>query len=174
MPNKNKAKGNNAERELALIFTKHFGGSWRRTATSGAITGKSNAWRAKTMSASQLLCATNDITPPDEYRNCAIESKAYKEFEFHHLFREEGNKTLNKWIEQVKESGIDMEKSFPLICFKPNRQGWFVCIWKEKITDFDLTKINHFSYIFNNESFEIFELEKFINSFTEDLKKKFA
>ena len=28
MPNKNKAKGNNAERECASIFTSFFGGSW--------------------------------------------------------------------------------------------------------------------------------------------------
>lgn len=174
MTNKNKSKGNNGERECASIFTSFFGGSWCRTATSGAITGKSNAWRAKLLSESQLLCATNDITPPDEYRLAALEVKFYKDFEFHHLFRKEGNNTLNEWITQVYDSGIDMVKSFPMICFKINRKGWFTCVWKSKIEDLDYKKLQHTVYHYKDNEYVIFELDTFLKTFTEELKKKFS
>lgn len=173
MTNKNKAKGNNGERECASIFNSFFGGSWCRTATSGAITGKSNSWRVKYLSESQLLCATNDITPPDEYRSAALEVKFYKDFEFHHLFRKEGNNTLNGWIDQVWDSGIDMIKAFPMICFKINRKGWFTCCWKDKIKELDYTKLQHTVYHYKNNDYIIFELHTFLKTFTNELKEKF-
>jgi hypothetical protein len=174
MANASKNKGKGAERELCKIFSTVFGGSWMRTFTSGAFTGMSNNWRANVLSKSQLLNNSNDIVPPDEYPYCALESKAYKEFEFHHLYRDKGNLTLNGWIDQVEESGIDMVKSFPMICFKINRMGWFACCWSEKISDLDYSNLNHTNYIYNNKKFVIFELDKFITTFTDDLKKKFS
>ena len=174
MPNKNKNKGKGAERELCKIMEEHFGGSWMRTFTSGAFTGMSNNWRANVLSKSQLLNNSNDVVPPDEYSKCALESKFYKDFEYHHLFRKEGNNTLNELIDQVEESGIDINNSFPMICFKINRKGWFCCTWKDKINDLDYSKLQYCNYNYENKQYVIFELDTFLKSFTEELKKKFA
>ena len=173
MPNKNKNKGKGAERELCKIMEGYFGGSWMRTFTSGAFTGMSNAWRANILSKSQLLNNSNDIVPPDEFPHCALESKFYKEFEYHHLFRKEGNLTLNEWIEQVESSGINLNEDFPMICFKINRKGWFCVCWKNKIDDIDYSKLNHCVYNFKENQYVIFELDTFVDTFKEDLKKKF-
>lgn len=174
MPSKAKTKGSGAERELCKIFSDIFGGSWMRTPTSGAITGKSNSWRTKTMSKSQLLTSCNDITPPDEYPNCALESKFYKDFEFHHLYRKDGNKTLNKWIEQVFESGIDMDTSFPMICMKFNRIGWFCCVWGNKLSNIDYNKLNYTKFIYDDNAYYVFDLIDFIKTFQNELKIKFS
>ena len=174
MTNASKTKGNNAERELARIMIDKFGGSWLRTPTSGAITGKSNNWRAKTMSKSQLLNATNDITPPDEYSKCALESKFYKELDFHNLYRGKGCTTLNGWIDQVKESGINMDESFPMICIKINRLGWFCCLWFEKIKTLNLSDINHTVYNYNGEKFIITDLLDFLDKFNQELRNFFS
>ena len=174
MASKSKAKGKNGEREVSKIFAEVFGGSWQRVFSSGAFTGKSNSWRAKTLSESQLLNNTNDIVPPDEYKNCSLEVKSYADFEFHHLYRKDGNKTLNKWIEQVFESGIDIEKSFPMICMKFNRIGWFCCVWGNKLSNIDYSKLNHTKFEYKDNIYYVFDMMDFINTFTEELKIKFA
>lgn len=174
MPNASKSKGNNAEKECAKIFANIFGGSWLRTPTSGAITGRSNNWRAKTMSKSQLLTSTNDITPPDEYSKCAIECKAYKDFEFHHMYRPEGINVLNKWIDQVKESGVDLNNDIPLICFKPNRKGWFIVIDLNKISNFEINKIAYSKYYYKEKAYLITDMLIFLETFTNELKQLFS
>lgn len=174
MVNANKQKGKCWENDVCKIMTTYFGGSWVRTFTSGAYTGRSNNWRMNVLSKSQLLNNTNDIVPDDKYPNMSIECKFYKEFEFHHLFREEGNKTLNSWIEQVKDSGINFETAFPVICMKFNRVGSFIVCWKNKIDDLDYSKLQHFNYTYNGEDFVIFDLENFIKTFSEELKKKMS
>jgi len=173
MASKSKTKGKSGEREVCKIFAEVFGGSWMRTPTSGAFTGGKNLFRAKTLSESQLLNNTNDIVPPDEYKNCSLEVKSYSDFEFHHLYREDGNKTLNKWIDQVFESGIDMEKSFPMICMKFNRIGWFCCVWGNKLDEIDYNKLNHTKFVYDDNVYYVFELNAFINTFKEELKEKF-
>ena len=172
--NASKNKGKGYEREVCKIMEGYFGGSWQRTFTSGGFLGGANAWRAKVLSQSQIINNSNDVVPPDEYKNANIECKFYKEFEFHHLFREEGNKTLNSWIDQVWDSGIDMKKGFPLICMKFNRVGSYAVCWKDKIQDLDYVKLQHFNYHYNNNDYVIFELDTFLKTFTEELKKKFA
>ena len=173
MASKSKTKGKSGEREVCKIFAEVFGGSWMRTPTSGAFTGGKNLFRAKTLSESQLLNNTNDIVPPDEYKNCSLEVKSYSDFEFHHLYREDGNKTLNKWIDQVFESGIDMDKSFPMICMKFNRIGWFCCVWGNKLGEIDYNKLNHTKFVYDDNVYYVFELNAFINTFKEELKEKF-
>lgn len=173
MASKSKTKGKSGEREVCKIFAEVFGGSWTRVFTSGAFTGGKNLFRAKTLSQSQLLNNTNDIVPPDEYKNCSLEVKSYSDFEFHHLYREDGNKTLNKWIDQVFESGIDMDKSFPMICMKFNRIGWFCCVWGDKLGEIDYNKLNHTKFVYDDNVYYVFELNAFINTFKEELKEKF-
>ena len=172
--NASKNKGKGYEREVCKIMEEIFGGSWQRTFTSGAFTGGINAWRAKVLSESQLLNNSNDIVPPDEFPHAAIECKFYKEFNFHHLYREEGVNDLNDWIDQVYESGIDMEKDFPMICMKFNRVGSFAVCWKNKIEDLDYKKLQHTVYHYKDNEYVIFELNTFLKTFTEELKKKFS
>lgn len=174
MASKSKTKGKSAERELSKIFAEVFGGSWQRVFASGAFVGGANRFRAKLLSESQLLNSANDIVPPDEYHNCALESKSYADFEFHHLYREEGNKTLNGWIDQVWESGIDMDTAFPMICMKFNRIGWFCCVWGNKLSNIDYTKLNYTKFMYKDNEYYVFELNKFIHTFTEELKVKFS
>lgn len=174
MPNKNKAKGNSAERELCSIFAEIFNETFIRVPNSGAYQGGLNNYRAQYLSENQKQIMSNDVIPPTCFPNCALESKFYKEFEFHHLFRKEGNNTLNGWIKQVHESGIDMVKSFPMICFKINRKGWFTCVWKDKINDLNYTNLQHFNYHYDGNDYVIFELDSFLSAFTNELKGKFA
>lgn len=174
MVNANKQKGKSWENDVCKIMNQYFGGSWVRTFTSGAYTGMSNNWRTNVLSKSQLLNNTNDIVPPDEYPNACVECKFYKDFDFHHLFRKEGNTTLNGWINQVEISGIDMEKSFPMICMKFNRKGYYIVCWKDKINDLDYSQLNHCVYNFNNKQYVVFEMDMFVNTFVEELKKKFS
>ena len=174
MPNKNKNKGKGYEREVCKIMEGYFGGSWQRTFTSGGFLGGANAWRAKVLSESQILNNSNDIVPPDEYKNANIECKFYKEFEFHHLFRKDGNNTLNGWIDQVWDSGINMDTGFPMICMKFNRVGSYVVLWKDKINDLNYTNLQHFNYHYNGNDYVIFELDSFLSAFTNELKGKFA
>jgi len=173
MPNKNKAKGNSAERELCSIFGEVFNETFIRVPNSGAYAGGLNNFRAQYLSENQKQIMSNDIIPPECFPKCALESKFYKDFEFHHLFRDEGNNTLNGWIDQVTESGIDIDEVFPMICFKINRKGWFCCSWKNKISDLDYSKLQHFNYHYNSNDYVIFELDALLKTFTNELKAKF-
>lgn len=173
MPNPSKRKGNMGEKEFCKYMIKIFGGSWIRVPNSGAMLGKSNNVRAKTLSKSQLLNQSNDIVPPDEYPNCAVECKFYKDFSFNMLMDPKGYQQLNEWIDQVNESGIDMEKSFPMICFKINNKGWHTVVWSDKIKKLKLNDINYTVYNYKGVEFKIFEMKTFMEKYTEELKKFF-
>lgn len=173
MTNSSKVKGNSGERELCKYMIKIFGGSWVRVPNSGGMVGGLRNVRAKTLSKSQLLNQSNDIVPPDEYPNCALEVKFYKDFSFNMLMDPKGYQQLNEWIDQVNESGIDMEKSFPMICFKINNKGWHTVVWSEKIKKLKLNDINYTVYNYKGVEFKIFEMKTFMEKYTEELKKFF-
>lgn len=173
MTNASKVKGNSAERELCKYMIKIFGGSWVRVPNSGGMVGGLRNVRAKTLSKSQLLNQSNDIVPPDEYPNCALEVKFYKDFSFNMLMDPKGYQQLNEWIDQVNESGIDMEKSFPMICFKINNKGWHTVVWSDKIKKLKLNDINYTVYNYKGVEFKIFEMKTFMEKYTEELKKFF-
>ena len=80
---------------------------------------------------------------------------------------------MNEWIDQVNESGIDMEKSFPMICFKINNKGWHTVVWSEKIKKLKLNDINYTVYNYKGVEFKIFEMKTFMEKYTEELKKFF-
>lgn len=174
MTNASKNKGSGGERELVKFMIKKFGGSWVRTPHSGAYTGRSNAKRLKILSEIQGKTFSNDIVPPDEYPHCALECKFYKDFSFNLLMDPKGYAQLNEWIDQVKESGIDMEKNFPMICFKINRLGWHTVVWSDKIKSLKLDNINHTIYNYKGEEFKIFEMESFIDKYLDELKQFFS
>lgn len=173
MTNNNKNKGKAGEREICKIFAGVFGGSWQRVPLSGAFCGGKNKFRVDTLSKTQLDIAQNDIIPPDEYPHCALEVKTRKDFNFNQLVRPEGILELNKWIDQVEESGINMETAFPLIAFKPNRCGWFLVLWGSKIADYQLGKEPFVFYKYNDKQFIIVDLNEFIINNKEYLINKF-
>ena len=72
------------------------------------------------------------------------------------------------------ESGIDMETAFPMICMKFNRIGWFCCVWGNKLSNIDYTKLNYTKFMYKDNEYYVFELNKFIHTFTEELKVKFS
>lgn len=173
MTNASKVKGNSGERELCKYMIKVFGGSWVRVPNSGGMVGGLRNVRAKTLSKSQLLNQSNDIVPPDEYPHCALEAKFYKDFSFNMLMDPKGYQQLNEWIDQVKESGIDLDASFPMICFKINNKGWHTVVWSNKIKNLKLKDINYTVYNYKGDEFKIFEMKTFMEKYTKELKEYF-
>lgn len=174
MANPQKRKGKSGERELCKIFSKKFNETFIPVPNSGAYVGGLNNVRAKTLSTNQKEIMSNDIVPPDEYPHCALEVKFYKDFSFNMLMDPKGYAQLNEWIEQVWESGIDMEASFPMICFKINNKGWHTVVWSDKIKNLDLKGINYTVYNHKDVEYKIFQMENFIERYTEELKKYFS
>jgi Holliday junction resolvase len=117
MPNNNKIKGNNSERELAKILTEVFGKPFLRVPTSGAMTGGKNQIRTSNMEPGQIKSFSGDIICPDGW-NLSIECKSCKSFPFHMLTGNQPIAILDKWIEQASISDSW------LLCFKVNRIGW--------------------------------------------------
>lgn len=174
MANANKSKGKSGERELCKIFGKKFNETFIRVPNSGSFLGGLNNVRAKTLSTNQKEIMANDIIPPECFPNCALESKFYKDFSFNMLMDQKGYALLNEWIDQVWESGIDMKKAFPMICFKINNKGWHVVVWSDKIKNLDLKGINYTVYNHKDVEYKIFQMENFIERYTEELKEYFS
>lgn len=174
MPNKNKNKGNNGEREICKIFGEVFNQPFQRVPNSGGMRGGLNNKKTEELDERQRSLLENDIIPPECFPHCALEVKTRNDFSFHQLFREEGVLELNNWIDQVKESGIDMNTSFPMIVFKPNRKGWYLVLWGEKIKDYPLGKESFCFYKYNSEQFVILEMEPFLINNRDYLIRKFS
>lgn len=119
-------KGKNGERELCRILSDIFGGSFVRVPNSGAMVGKSNAYRLEKFSDTQGRAFRGDIIPPDHLPNLYVEAKSYKAFRFHQLLQPAGCDMLNTWIKQVNEGQVETDVSF--ICFKVNLIGWYVVV----------------------------------------------
>ena len=173
MANKNKTKGNANEREFCKIFGEIFEQPFQRVPNSGGMRGGLNNARSKNLSDNQKQLLENDIIPPDCFPKLAIEVKSRNEFNFHHFFRQEGVNELNKWIEQVEESGIDIHERFPSIAFKPNRCGWFMVMWGEHVSDFDFSDTNSVNYIFDNRRFKVVDMIEFATKNRKYLEDKF-
>lgn len=124
MPSRQKAKGNNFERDTAKHLSDVFGLNFTRVPTSGAMTGGMNAHVLQKLSGSQRLLLEGDLIPPDELKNMKIECKSLKTFSFSKMYT--GNKMMDSWIEQAYSD----EKTWFLI-FKINNKGKFVAFGKK-------------------------------------------
>ena len=174
MTNASKIKGNSAERQLCKILQKFFNQPFQRVPSSGGMLGGMNNPKAKKLSKNQQQLLSNDIIPPECFPKLNIECKFYKDFSFNMLMDPKGYAQLNEWIEQVWESGIDMEASFPMICFKINNKGWHTVVWSDKIKNLDLKGINYTVYNHKDVEYKIFQMENFIERYTEELKQYFS
>ena len=123
MPSRQKAKGNNFERDVAKHLSDVFDANFARVPTSGAMTGGMNADVLARLSNSQKLLLEGDLIPPDNLYKMKIECKSHKNFSFSKLFTE--NKLLDDWIKQAESD----EKVWFLI-FKINNRGRFVVFSK--------------------------------------------
>jgi Holliday junction resolvase len=119
MPSRQKAKGNNFERDVAKHLSDVFDTNFTRVPTSGAMTGGMNADVLARLTKSQKLLLEGDLIPPDHLYKMKIECKSHKNFSFSKIFTE--NKLLDDWIKQAE--GPD--KVWFLI-FKINNKGKFV------------------------------------------------
>ena len=121
-----KNKGNAAERDLAKFLGEVFEGSFVRSAGSGAFVGGKNAHRKKTLSKNQVTAVLGDIVPPDHMPRLVIESKSYKDFRYHQLFRPEPCTQLETWIGQCLD--VVEDGDFWVIAWKINLIGWSIAI----------------------------------------------
>jgi Holliday junction resolvase len=134
---KSKNKGSGAERELCKYLSEIFGGSFIRSANSGAFVGGFNAARKANLSKTQIAGQKGDIIPPDHMSKLVLESKFYKEFRFHQLLQPGPVPQLDEWIKQCLDASD--EGDLWLICFKINLRGWFVLLPETKANDFVFT-----------------------------------
>jgi Holliday junction resolvase len=123
MPSRQKAKGNNFERDVAKHLSSVFDTNFARVPTSGAMTGGMNADVLAKLTKSQKLLLEGDLIPPDHLYKMKIECKSHKNFSFSKIFS--GNKLLDDWIKQAES----LEKVWFLI-FKINNRGKFIVFGK--------------------------------------------
>ena len=143
MPNRNKAKGNAFERKVCELLMEVYGGTWRRSPTSGALCGGKNSVRLEGVSMSQAMIDVGDIIPPLTYEGVVIECKSRKEFAFNLLMSK--STELESWIDQAL---IDYEKfkhsKVFLVIFKVNRKGMFIVTMQDEIYDEGHTGIDYY------------------------------
>jgi hypothetical protein len=121
-----KIKGANGERELAKICSTVFGGSFIRSAGSGAYVGGKNSIRKTFLSSGQTRSAKGDLVPPDFMPKFVVEVKSYDGFRFHQLLTAAYCAQLDAWIAQTLDR-VDPGDVW-CIAFKVNRLGWFVVV----------------------------------------------
>ncbi|OQA94337.1 MAG: hypothetical protein BWY22_02533 [Bacteroidetes bacterium ADurb.Bin217] len=120
--NRNKNKGKTWERELATHLSKITGKSFIRVPNSGSYIGKSNIFRAETLSTEQIGMFEGDIITPKEWDHVRFECKFYKKISWNNLWQFDGDKELNEWIQQAEQG----TRPYWFLCFKINNIGKFV------------------------------------------------
>jgi len=126
-----KQKGNRGERELVHILDARFGeGRFRRTPSSGAITGGSNRAISENLDLESKLTLASDIIAPIDFR-FVIEHKAYEAASFWDLFNPGAE--LNKWLQQVEDDSEFVNRESMLVC-KYNRHER-ICYIKDNIEE---------------------------------------
>lgn len=118
-----KSKGNTFERQVVKILSEHFNDEFKRTPSSGAITGGSNRSKVENLREDAREILSGDIIVPDGF-DFAIECKAYKDEPYFHHLLQGSSKVMDDWIEQADEDAKYCNKQ-PLIIFKVNRKGTY-------------------------------------------------
>ena len=137
-----KRKGNGGELELCKILGGYFGETFTRVPNSGAFIGGKNNFRAKTLSQTQIKIYKGDLICPDSLPRMVLESKFYKDFNFHQLIQDTDVKLLDDWIQQCLDI-VDSGDTW-FVCFKINRRDWFICFDHELLPRFRVG--NHARY----------------------------
>lgn len=158
---KSKNKGSGYERELSKFLAETFGGSFIRSANSGAFVGGKNAARKANLSETQIKGQKGDLIAPDHMPKLVLEAKFYAEFRFHQLLQPGEMPQLDEWIGQCREA-VD-PGDFWLICFKINLRGSYVAVHKDFCTG--MTLGNHATYTDPaGDTFIVTELKSFFTA----------
>lgn len=136
-----KKKGSRGELEIVHLLNERFGGGFKRSANSGADTGKSNYEKISKLNLSeeQIVDLSGDLIAPPSFK-FIIESKSYAKVEFWELFNKSSN--LNSFLEQVLFDSSKTKKQ-PMLIIKYNRKPR-IAFLKEKVKD---------KYVFKWKSF---------------------
>ncbi len=156
MPNPNKAKGNNWEREVAEHLTAIFNLTHRRVPTSGSMTGLSNAHIIQTLTPAQQLLMVGDIIPPEQLSCFSFECKFYKDIPWHAFLSECAQ--LDKWIEQAKCPNRTW-----FLLFKINGKGGHV-VFDYDVCFNQLKYILPDSYTIYKKSYVIVKMDNFFEA----------
>ncbi len=147
-----KKKGNRGELELTHILNERFKGyTFARSVSSGAYTGGSNQYRAKSLTEEQLLIFSGDIRVPINFK-FTIEHKFYNEASFWDLFNKSSN--LYEWYNQSETDAKNAGKE-PMLIVKYNNHKRIVFLNIKYLMD-NKIKIKP---VFTHESKACFWLE---------------
>lgn len=157
---KSKNKGSGYERELAKFLSELFGGSFIRSANSGAFVGGKNAARKAILSETQVRGQKGDLIAPDFMPKLVLEAKFYAEFRFHQLMQPGKMPQLDEWAEQCLEAVDDGD--FWVVCFKINLRGAYVAVPEKFGNEFVFG--NHCRYSGPHGAFRVTELKEFFTT----------
>lgn len=149
-------KGKNAERNLCKLLSRRFGKHFERSLGSGA-----RIHQVKGMSESAKNVFMGDISCPDGFK-WVLESKCGYEdkIDFHSIWQN-GNKTIDSFINQVTGDSIRANKK-PMLLYKRNFKSWIVFIRKT-----DLPYINNvvvpFDYFLNYKDWVVIALDNLLS-----------
>lgn len=125
MPNPQKAKGSNWERDVARFLSDHYNESFIRSPGSGAYVGGINQKRKDFLDEGQIRTFKGDIVPGESFGHLNSECKFYKDFPFHQLFQGK-NSSFDEWIEQCMDVADDGDVN--ILFMKFNNKGKYVAL----------------------------------------------
>ena len=134
MPNPQKQKGSNWEREVARFLSELYNESFIRAPGSGAYVGGKNKARTQILHEGQIRSFKGDIVPGQSFPKFNAECKSYADFPFH-LVLTGHCKILDGWLDQMME--VSDKDDLNILFMKFNRKGSFVCVQTNKtwVTD---------------------------------------
>lgn len=128
-----KDKGKTGERKVANLFTEMSGHSFIRVPNSGAYIGQSNREKVKQLTKVQGYVQLGDIIPPEDfYYRYIIESKNYKELDFHNLLNPQFSKKIYNWLDELEYDIVtafeymNIENIIGLLIVNISRKGTWV------------------------------------------------
>lgn len=166
MPSKQKNKGKSGERELSKILSGIFNEyeNFCRVIGSGQLFGGKNFSKKNEKNTYQKLAGKGDIVPPPGLENLSFECKWYAKSNFISLLKEDENKRLESWINQIL---VTNEGEYWFLCMKFNYEGWFVLVDPENLKDFLPKNISYFSWYCKNKNktYLVYDLKNFFQEF---------
>lgn len=166
MSSKQKNKGKSGERELAKILSDIFNEyeNFCRVIGSGQIFGGKNFSNKNDKNLYQKIAGKGDIVPPPGLEKLSFECKWHAKFNFPTLLKEEENKKLENWIDQILQIN---EGEYWFLCMKFNYAGWFVLVDPENLGDILPKDISYFVWYCKNKNknYFVYDLRNFFQKF---------
>ena len=164
---KSKRKGNAGERELCKLLSAIFSGSFVRVPNSGALVGGKNVHRRQTLSKTQDRTSRGDIIPPDHLPRFIIESKSYRDFQFHQLLQSGTCPVLDGWIKQTIDIIDPGDQWF--VAFKIVLKGRYIAVPEAACADY--TFGNYCAYSSPHGAVRVTDMLSFFNNNNEQITR---